>query len=58
MSFSYWWGATLCEMQGLHHNWQDTLFTCSQVGYFDETWRQEESIKGFAKTQCQERWML
>jgi hypothetical protein len=36
------------------HNCQETLFACSQVGYFDETWGQEESKKRSTKTQYQE----
>jgi hypothetical protein len=36
-------------MQDLHHNWKETLFAYSQVGYFDETWGYDESIKRSSK---------
>ncbi len=41
-------------MKGVHHNWLEALLVCSQMRYFDETWKQEKGIKGFAEVQCQE----
>lgn len=56
--FCHLWGASQCQIKGVHHNWLEALLVCSQMKYFDETWRQEEGIKGFVEVQCQEGWVI
>lgn len=50
--FCHLWGASQCQMKGVHHNWLEASLVYSQIKYFLETWGQEEGQERRHKRIC------